>query len=511
MKWKIEVYNGGKNNLILIKNNKRHYIYSEKNPVEAGKKFYSSVYKGPGIYIIIGLGYFYHLLPFANNSQINKLIIVEPDEELFYLVKTSEMFSQLENNRRVTFIVGLEETKKFLEKLKGSYEFLFYDRLSLLSYPPLERLLPEVYRSIKDKINISLSELFRDGLTIAKFAKRWLLNFRRNFREFSESYDLLSLQRTYAGECIVAAAGPSLNRAISELKTIDRENYFIIAVDASVRPLILSGIVPDLIVNIDPQPYIRFHFFDVEKWLENIPVVLNPMASYEVFHLFNQRYLYSTRHPLLQIIAGKNSQYKEDFSFQSVSTLAVKIANFLGFNKIYLIGFDYSYSNYSSYAKDSFFYRFCLINSSKFNPFFTMEIGFISKKLRTNSSSLSPEELNNYKNELEHLIKIFKEQDQNVKLFNLFSQGVKINETKECSRIKKKFSYEFGNNALNTKFKLNFNLLEDSKEDIIKSLTLYYRLIKGVASNLAYKNARKVYKAIFSSIKNKITQYHDKV
>ena len=504
MKWKIETNQDGENNLVLSENGKDYYIYSKNNPVESGQKFYKSTYNGPGLYIIIGIGYFYHLLPFIQNNKIKRLIILEPDSELIAIIDNSNIFKVIKNDKRVSLIIGYNEIQNFVEELKGSYEFLFYDRINLLLYPALERLLPNIYTTLKKRIELSLKDLFNDGLTIARFAKRWLLNFRKNLEELKTSYSLSGLKNSYSGDCIVAAAGPSLDFAIKKLKMGSKKIYFIIAVDAAVRPLVLSGIVPNLIVSIDPQPYIRFHFFDIEDRTKKVPAVLNPLIHNEVLNLFDRKYIYPTRHPLSKIITGMNTLFDEDFNFQSVSTLSVKIAHFLGFSEISLIGFDYAYSGYRSYAKESFFYRYILINSSRFNSFLTTEIEFIIRKLNGSKDKLVSRELNNYKGEMEQYIKKLKEIDRDVKFYNLFSIGSKIDGVDEHNEILSDFNYDFKGEKSNIKVYLNLNLLKESEYSIIKSLALYYRFIKGFDAEMAYKSSGKIYNNIFSVLKNEI-------
>ena len=501
--WKVETLPDGQKNLALLKRGKWHYLYSKNDPAASGERFYTSVYNGQGLYIIIGLGYYYHLLPFVHNDNSSRIIVIEPSKDLFDKVKYSHHYSNLERSKRIQFIIGSEEIKDFIERLRGNYELLFYDRLNLLSYPILDRLLPETYSKLKDDINRSLMDLLRDGLTIARFAKRWLLNFKNNLENILDSYSLTSLKR-FRGSCIVAAAGPSLDRVIDRLKTLDRTSYFIIAVDAAVRPLMLSGIMPDLIISIDPQPFIRFHFFDVEKFLKKIPAILNPMVYSAVFELFDVRYTYPTRHPLFKMLKSLNTLDSKSFNYQSVSSLAVSVANFLGFKSIYLAGFDYSYSGFRSYAIESFYYRYIFINSSRINTFFTQDVGFVFKKVKEHGLKLTSEELLNYKQELEELIARLKNIEEDLKFYNLFSEGFEIDGTERCNNLPERFNYDCIKEAPKIKTDIDINLKEEDESLIIKPLVLYYRLIKGLKIEEAHKKAKKFWYYIFSLIKSKI-------
>jgi len=513
MKWEIQENEKGEKNLTLITNGNYHYIYSRTNPKAKAQRFFQSVFNGSGLYIIIGIGYFYHLLPFFKSKKVEHLIVVEPDDDLLELIKNEGYFIQMMADEKVNVIKGTGEVQKFIQDIKGDYSFLFYNRLNLLSYPPLERLLPDKYGYIRDKIKSALDELFRDALTIARFSKRWLLNFNDNLKGIIESYELSNLKEVYYGDCVVAAAGPNLDRAIKYLKKNKKGKYFIIAVDAAVRPLMLAGIIPNMIISIDPQPFIRLHFLDIEEDIKDIPAILNPMVHNDVFKLFTKRYLYPTRHPLLKIIESNGYLSTENFNFESVSALAIKTAYFLGFNELSLIGFDYAYSNYHSYANNSFFYKYILVNSGKLRPFFSIEMTYISKKLmgRNNKSNITSEDLNHYRVEMENLIKILKKEKMNFKLLRLFPSEIELKGTEIADAIPLLWNFLQIKRAKGIKIRLRLNILDNFNESIITSLAIYYRLIKGYDSKLAYKSAKTYHKIIFSLLKDKINQLHDKV
>ncbi len=86
-----------------------------------------------------------------------------------------------------------------------------------------------------------------------KFAPRYLLNSIRNLPAIVGGRDVRALTNAAAGlPAIVVGAGPSLDASIDELARL-RDRAVIIATDTSLRPLLTRGIVPQLVIGLDPS------------------------------------------------------------------------------------------------------------------------------------------------------------------------------------------------------------------------------------------------------------------
>lgn len=370
----IEKSESGKNNLVVIINGKRQPVYSRYNPERDANRFYKEHFtEGDDFYIFIGLGLGYHIVPFLNNPQVKKIIIFEPVEEIYSEVKSLACIKQIHGSDKVELFSG-KNVLQFIPGIKGRYDYLFYNRIRVLSYKPMERIFLSLYAEIEGDIRKGLDDLVKDGVTIGKFARTWLRNFFINIKKTDRITPVSSLFNLFKGAAVITGAGPSLDRTIDDIQN-RRQGFFLIATDASVKPLVRNGILPDLIVTIDPQSFVHYHFDGLENSrIDEVPAVLSFLSYPTVFNIFKNRYIFFSRHPTtclfdLACLNEKNAL----LNYRAVSSMALKIALNMGFKDIYLTGFDFSYPGMKMYAKDTFFYDYTMMRCVRFCPFQTLE------------------------------------------------------------------------------------------------------------------------------------------
>ena len=136
----IEKARSGMDNLVFIKDSKRHPVYSLYDPVRDGERFHrESFSRGSDFYIIIGIGLGYHIRPFIENTAVKKIVVLEPFEEVCNEVTVLRSIKEIESSKKVEFFSG-KAALQFIGRMAGQYDYLFYDRIQMLSYPPLKRL-----------------------------------------------------------------------------------------------------------------------------------------------------------------------------------------------------------------------------------------------------------------------------------------------------------------------------------------------------------------------------------
>ena len=85
-----------------------------------------------------------------------------------------------------------------------------------------------------------------------RLAPIYLEHILHNLPALARAADLSALDGIATGDPLVlCGAGPSLDRLLPSLKA-NRDKAWYVALDTSVRPLLAAGIVPDLVVSIDP-------------------------------------------------------------------------------------------------------------------------------------------------------------------------------------------------------------------------------------------------------------------
>lgn len=93
-----------------------------------------------------------------------------------------------------------------------------------------------------------------------QFAPGYLLNSLRNAPALGAGRDVRDLTDVFAGRpAVIAAAGPSLDAVVPELRKV-HERAVLIAVDTALRPLLNTGARPHLAVGLDPSALNARHF-----------------------------------------------------------------------------------------------------------------------------------------------------------------------------------------------------------------------------------------------------------
>lgn len=143
------------------------------------------------------------------------------------------------------------------------------------------------------------------------------------------------------GYFIVCGAGPTLEDHFDWLKTLPSNNdYTLVAVDAAVLPLAQIGIIPDIIVSIDPIA--KNLFQDLEKY-KNTPLVYFPVLDADFLDTWpGPRYVAYSVGELYQKIFN-TVQRGRLYSGGSVIHPAIDLSVKMGANKVLLLGADFSF------------------------------------------------------------------------------------------------------------------------------------------------------------------------
>jgi len=444
----IEKATSGAETLILAVNGRRCAVYSSHDPERDGMRYFRQYADKPGeICIFIGLGLAYHILPFEKIREgtggIKQIVVLEPDVGIFTSVKNCPSVQRLLQSRLVRFYVG-DEVPRFIKDINTRYEYLFYRSVQVLSYPALKKIFREQYEDLEGSISKSLDDLAADGMTIARFARIWINNYCKN-SGVKKAMPVSDLYSGYGGNALITGAGPSLDNTLEKLAPL-RSRFFIIAVDASVKPLMRHRLQPDLIVTVDPQASVFFHFCGLgQEAVNGIPAVMSLLSYPQVFDFFTEKYIFYTKHPLSLPQAGGNDDM---INHRAVSSVAFELACRMGFTSIHLAGFDFSYPGFRVYARNAFFYEYAAGIETRFTTVETTEGRLMSRNAGRNirfkaetraaasvdaadengslvRSITSASNLESYKSELEGVIEDMKGR-MDVEVFNWRPSGRRI-------------------------------------------------------------------------------------
>lgn len=163
--------------------------------------------------------------------------------------------------------------------------------------------------------------------------------------------DITELLNSVSGRVYVAAAGPTLSKHILWIKKQKElgDKIVIIALDAAVKPLMKSDVIPDFIVSIDARSQQVFKDLDL-SYFKNTPLVYFPRLESDFLSRWPcKRYCSYSHEDLYKNMAKKHPKIKL-FSSGSVIHSATDLAALMGAKEIVFLGADFGFPENKTYA-----------------------------------------------------------------------------------------------------------------------------------------------------------------
>ena len=288
--------------------------------------------------VFFGAGLGYIVAEFlARNPQ--DCLWIEPYVDLLqHALGTAGVGEHLRSGR-LRAIAGLP-TEDLLERVfqgRANAGVIFYGHQSAYAASPTYRLLQKRCEDFLNRKSVNLA-------TLARFDREWTHNLCQNFPHLMNANTVASLFDSAPGALgIVCGAGPSLADSFDEIRRV-RAAGILIAVDTAVRPLVLAGIDPDIIVTVDPQAINRHY---LEDYAGSAIFVVDPTTSYHCMRRLppDRVYYASSPFPLARLFFEEAHGPPGEISFGgSVSTNAYDLATRLGCLRVILYGQDFGFS-----------------------------------------------------------------------------------------------------------------------------------------------------------------------
>lgn len=271
---------------------------------------------------------------------------------------------------------------------------------------------PELKR-IPTYIQQIMNGLYLNDITVRMMRHEEKINFEKNKR--SKCLDVSKIKfEKQTDKYIVVAAGPSVDECLDYLK--EQTDKIIIAVGTIFRKLMKNGIVPDLVVVLDPQSR-TIHQFD-GAMESQVPLLITMTAYWE----FADRYQGAKYMVPVQSNLDVVSEYCTNNGIKqwrvggTVTFFAMEAAIHFGAKEIYLTGVDLAYPNGYTHATGTMDYKKIAEKSR------LIEIEDVNGK-----KVLASEEFNEYRKNIEELI----EETSEIKYYNLSSCGAYIKGTEK--------------------------------------------------------------------------------
>ncbi|SEU07137.1 Protein of unknown function DUF115 [Lacrimispora sphenoides] len=257
-----------------------------------------------------------------------------------------------------------------------------------------------------------------------RFKKIFIQNMTANMKVLNQSTPIHHYRSTNLNvPALVVSGGPSLDSNIRDmLNHKDQlDQYFIITGSRTAEALTKNGILPDMIVSVDPVDA----NFDMMKNCLNLEV---PLAFYE----YSNRYLvgnYKGDKVFISLLLSQTvkgfEQYQGVYCGGSVAHACIDIANMMGCSPIIFLGQDLAYT-YNKHHADSAVFDY---DKSLLYGATTIVKDVYGNPVGTTVT------LDHYRRRLEHYIAIYKDQKR-IRFINCsYGSDIKGAPHKELSEV----------------------------------------------------------------------------
>lgn len=298
--------------------------------------------------IVFGIGMAFHLEVLTTSFVNKKILIIEPNFELFY---------QILRIRNLDFLIQKTEilVDEDYDTILNKISTFFWDTSEGgIQIEPLEvyaELFSEIWEDLRNRF-VKMAQSFTvDIATKRKFGELWVHNNVKNLNSIIGASNAAELIGKFKGvPAILVSAGPSLKKNVHLLKEL-KEKCIIMAAGTSVTVLQDFGITPHFMMGIDAgetegKVHERVKAKDI-YFLYSNQICPNSIKNYQ-----GPKFLMNYPMDLYTHEFFKYLNIKSDFflSGPSVANTCFDMLYKMGCNPIIIVGQDLAYTNESNYA-----------------------------------------------------------------------------------------------------------------------------------------------------------------
>jgi hypothetical protein len=370
---KIQTKSGDISASVCIDTGKKYLLHSKFDPKKEAERVFSSFDKMPQIIIMGGFGLGYQAEAALKLFKGIKILIVEKDISLFKLALSLRNLTHVISNPDIEFIIS-ENGDEIIPILTE----LHTKNISISLHRPSYEIYPDTYKNIKKLVNSFVNSREINIATLSRFEKLWTKNILNNAYFFTKYAGVNRLFSKYENVPVfIVAAGPSLAKNFKELKKVGSKGI-IIAVDTVFKRLVDEGIIPDIVMAVDPQDKITKFFEGVSS--PSTLLVTEATVSKKIISNYSGNILFITSvFPMGSWLEGYSSDKGEIDIGGSVATAAYGLALKLGSSPIIFCGLDLAYPGGQTHFKGAYFEDNWLNEADKVNTAITLYKKFMNK------------------------------------------------------------------------------------------------------------------------------------
>jgi hypothetical protein len=189
------------------------------------------------------------VLEALERMPVRRILVIEPDAELAFAWLSRRSWLDLIQANRLRLVVGPDyvgaaEAAGFLERV---------DRLPVITHPVLAREYSDEMAAARR----ALDRIVRGALANANARHRFediaLVNTLRNLPLLASGADVAALFGRFShAPAVVVGAGPSLDDNLAAIVEA-QDRALVIATDTALLPCLKAGVVPTLVIALDPS------------------------------------------------------------------------------------------------------------------------------------------------------------------------------------------------------------------------------------------------------------------
>lgn len=374
--------------------------------------------------------------------QKNRVIIFEPNSAIY-----KKFDSDIGDNIKLVLFEE-EQAKKIF---KNMIHFKNINNIYFYAFGNYREIYKKEYSCLVEQLDWTIINATSQVDLARRFKKIFIQNMIANMEVINHCSPLHHYMFTNLNvPAIVVSGGPSLDRNLQEMLLYKEKlkNCFIITGSRTVEALIKNGIIPDMIVSVDPVDA----NYEMMKNSLDLPV---PLAFYE----YSNRYLmrgYKGDKIFISLLLSHTvkgfEQLKGVYCGGSVAHACIDIVNMLGCSPILLAGQDLAHTYHKHHADSAVF---------DYDKTLNYQAQITVKDVYGNRIGTTLT-LDYYRRRLEHYISLYRDQKR-VQFINCsYGADIKGAPHKELSKVLQEERFEVPKKSCIPKQDLAF----DSRETI---------------------------------------------
>lgn len=299
------------------------------------------------VFAIFGLGYVGYLLELSRLFPDNLIIIYEPDETILFKQMRVPQMLELVHRKNIYWIIGKNRKAILCKTMDERMDYTNGVDIVYGCIPNYKKVFEEEWKFFCEQIHVAkmYMNVSRNTRIVSEEKRGKCILY--NIEDLAGQADVLNLIAAFKDinvsqyPAIVVAAGPSLDKNIEELCPY-QDQVFIICVDSAIRTVLKYGIVPDLLVCVDP---IKNPDLFANEYGKNIPLITHLCCNYKITKICGGRKFYSSdgEEYIKRIYSKYGKQAGMLPTGGTVANNAFSLLRLIGFETIILIGQDLAY------------------------------------------------------------------------------------------------------------------------------------------------------------------------